>query len=125
MSLVSYNNVRFCGTVLNCTAHTHTHTHTHTHAHTHTRYTCTRTHSSLTHTSHTRTHTHSHTEGRFVALESVSTPGQYVGILPDGSVKPPDQTRTGPHGRFVVTVHARVSTAAPARILYSNSSRME
>ncbi len=36
-----------------------------------------------------------------------------MGILPDGCVKPPDQTRTGQHGRFVVTVHVRVSTANP------------
>ena len=32
-------------------------------------------------------------------------PGQYVGVLPDGSIKPPENTRTGPHGRFTVSVH--------------------
>ena len=36
-------------------------------------------------------------------------PGQFVGILPTGAVKPPENTKTGPHGRFIVIVHAVVS----------------
>ena len=32
-------------------------------------------------------------------------PGEHVGILPNGSVKPPTQTGKGPHGRFTPSVH--------------------
>ena len=62
-----------------------------------------------THT-HTHTHTHAHTDGgQYVCLESVKFPGQFVGILPDGTVKPPANTKTGLHGRFTVSLHYNVS----------------
>ena len=48
--------------------------------------------------------THTHTDGgQYVCLESVKFPGQFVGILPDGTVKPPANTKTGLHGRFTVS----------------------
>ncbi len=39
-----------------------------------------------------------------MCLESVMTPGQYVGVLPNGQVQPPTNTHTGANGRFIVTV---------------------
>ena len=42
-------------------------------------------------------------------LESVRFPGQHVGVLPDGSIKPPTQTGKGPHAQFKPTLHQRVS----------------
>jgi len=40
--------------------------------------------------------------GHLVSLEAIKTPGQHVGILPDGTPKPPGATGTGPHGTFKV-----------------------
>ena len=37
-------------------------------------------------------------------------PGQHIGILPDGCVKPPGQTHTGGHARYIPTVISYVST---------------
>lgn len=41
-----------------------------------------------------------------VALESVESRGQHVGVRPDGCVKPPNHTGTGHHGQFRVSVHS-------------------
>ena len=41
----------------------------------------------------------------FVCLESVDQPGQHIGVLPTGEVKPPKLTKTGDHhGQFLVRV---------------------
>jgi hypothetical protein len=37
-----------------------------------------------------------------VALESVAFDDHHVGVLPDGKIKDPHQTGTGPHGQFVI-----------------------
>ena len=40
------------------------------------------------------------TENGMVCFESVKHPGQHLGIIEDGSVKPPGNTGKGKHGRF-------------------------
>ena len=87
-------------TANNFTTREHT-THAHTHSHT-----CT----------HTHTLTHTHTEGRFACLESATCPGQFVGILPNGTVKPPANTKTGLHGRFTVSAHSTQSYPTPSSL---------
>ena len=59
---------------------------------------------------------HSCTDGQYVCLESVKYPGQHVGVLPDGSVKPPHQTGKGPHGRFIASALSAVS-ASPGHLV--------
>ena len=50
------------------------------------------------------------TENAYMAFESVMYPGQRLGILPDGTVKDPTQTGTGPHGRFIPIIISGVSS---------------
>ena len=46
-------------------------------------------------------------------LESVQYPGQHIGVLPSGEIKPTDQTGTGQHARFtpVIIVSLLYTTA--------------
>ena len=47
-------------------------------------------------------------DGLNVAFESVMSPGNHVGILPDGTIKLPNQTGTGQHAKFTPSVYYRV-----------------
>ena len=44
-----------------------------------------------------------------ISLESVHCPSQFVGIMPNGSTKLPNNTKTGPHGSFSVELVQSVS----------------
>ena len=44
-----------------------------------------------------------------ISLESVKCPSQFVGILPNGSTKLPNNTKKGPHGSFSVELVQSVS----------------
>eukprot|EP00117_Sycon_ciliatum_P040188 scpid60368/ scgid29572/ len=50
-------------------------------------------------------------KGDSICLESCVCPGQHVGILPSGSVKPAKATGRGPHGQFTVVTAADPSQA--------------
>ena len=53
-------------------------------------------------------HTHA-LDGKHVTFESTMYPSQHIGILPDGCVKPPNQTGTGNHARYTPTIISYVS----------------
>eukprot|EP00118_Oscarella_pearsei_P024624 m.306455 g.306455 ORF g.306455 m.306455 type:complete len:277 (+) comp41252_c0_seq1:48-878(+) len=42
--------------------------------------------------------------GAYVALSSAKFPGQHIGVLPSGEVKPPANTGRGEHGQFLLRI---------------------
>ena len=50
-----------------------------------------------------------HFSDEAVTFESVKFPGQRIGILPNGEVKPPENTGRGQHGQFVPKVVGELS----------------
>eukprot|EP01092_Planopodium_desertum_P010690 TRINITY_DN4790_c0_g1_i3.p1 TRINITY_DN4790_c0_g1~~TRINITY_DN4790_c0_g1_i3.p1 ORF type:complete len:265 (-),score=54.54 TRINITY_DN4790_c0_g1_i3:70-864(-) len=56
-----------------------------------------------------------HSHGSEVySFESARYPGQYVGVLPSGIRKPPNQTATGPHGQFRADLTHTIAAAGVA-----------
>ena len=57
----------------------------------------------------------------YLVLESRVFPGQHVGILPNGSAKPPNQTGTGDHARFC----PKVIQPSPYRTFIAGRGRLQ